>query len=289
MDKKISILMTSYNYSKYIAEAIESVINQSYPYWELIIVDDASSDNSAEIIKQYAAKDNRIKPIFHKKNLGLAGAIQSGLDNITTDWVMFLESDDIFYPNAIEEKIKAIPTKADLIFSDVEFFQDPVRIKETEDLFNKINNTYVKLDESKYIDNFAEIIAKVNFIPTFSAVLVKTKLIRNCRYSSHCKSCLDHYLWSQLADKKIYYINKKLVKWRLHPNSYIKKDNNSWLNNYLFKIEVYNNTLQNKSFISRSLLTLNYMRKRLFYIKLSRKSFKVNLLNDKYTKEINFN
>ena len=68
---KISIVMASYNYASIIGEAIESVINQTYKDWELIIVDDGSADNSVEVIKKYLS-DNRIKLYINEKNLGLA-------------------------------------------------------------------------------------------------------------------------------------------------------------------------------------------------------------------------
>ena len=67
---KVSILLTSYNHEKYIGESIESILNQTYTDFELVILDDASTDNSVKIIKSF--KDKRIKPIFRKKNLNRA-------------------------------------------------------------------------------------------------------------------------------------------------------------------------------------------------------------------------
>jgi len=98
---KISILIASYNYAQYIEEAINSVINQSYQNWELIIVDDGSSDNSLEIIKSYCEKDSRIKLFQHENNQnnGLKETILLGLENVMGDWVAFLESDDVFMPD----------------------------------------------------------------------------------------------------------------------------------------------------------------------------------------------
>ena len=75
----ISIITTSYNYSEYISETIKSVQAQTYSDWELIIVDDASTDNSVEIIRNFCQNDKRIKLICHDKNKGLAKAIQTGL------------------------------------------------------------------------------------------------------------------------------------------------------------------------------------------------------------------
>ena len=101
---KISIVMASYNYAPIIGEAIESVINQTYKDWELIIVDDGSADNSVEVIKKYLS-DNRIKLYINEKNLGLAKTVRKGIQYSTSDWIAFLESDDKFSPNALEEKV----------------------------------------------------------------------------------------------------------------------------------------------------------------------------------------
>ena len=74
MSKKdlVSVIMPNYNRAKYISEAIESVISQTYPIWELIIIDDCSTDNSVNIIEEYVAKDERIKLIRLPKNSGPA-------------------------------------------------------------------------------------------------------------------------------------------------------------------------------------------------------------------------
>jgi len=65
----VSVVMPSYNHSKYLADTINSVLNQTFSDLELIIVDDCSKDNSREIIQTYRNKDNRVKPIFHEKNM----------------------------------------------------------------------------------------------------------------------------------------------------------------------------------------------------------------------------
>lgn len=288
MPEKISVIMTSYNYSQYIKEAIESVINQTYTNWELIIVDDFSTDNSREIITEYAKTDKRIKPVFHNKNLGLAQAIQTGLKNSNTDWVAFLESDDLFLPNALEEKEKAIVTGAELIFTDIEAFQDKDRIKMLEDYYKSLQNSSIILDKSKFIENFAKIIPDINIITTFSSVMVKRNLLLNCNFNSFYKPSLDHYLWSQLADCKVFYIDKKLTRWRLHPNSYITKDYSSWLSKYLFCISLYYNTIKNRNLFIKPLLLLNYIRIKLFYVKLSRNSIKINLFNNSFIFEKKF-
>ena len=93
---KISVVTASYNYQDYIKEAVQSVLDQTYKDWELIIVDDCSTDNSVEVIKSF--KDERIKLFINEKNLGLKETVKRGIENATGEWVVFLESDDILTP-----------------------------------------------------------------------------------------------------------------------------------------------------------------------------------------------
>ena len=280
MYEKVSIIMPSYNYALYIKEAIESILKQTYKNWDLIIIDDASTDFSLNIINEYVKKDSRIKLIINEKNLGLAATLKKAVNLADGDWIAFLESDDILLPESIEEKVKASNLGAELIFTDVELFEDKEMAASFEEYYNKINKYLVELDYSKFIENFPQIIAKSNIIPTFSCVMVKKELLKNCKFNPVCKSALDHYIWAQLSQNKIYYINKKLTRWRLHKDSYINKDNCSWITRLLFSISIYAQTVRNKFWLNRLLLVLNYIRTRVFYFKFSKKQIKISLLND---------
>ena len=284
---KISIVMASYNYAPIIGEAIESIINQTYKDWELIIVDDGSTDNSVEVIKKYLS-DNRIKLYINEKNLGLAKTVRKGIQYSTSDWIAFLESDDKFFPNALEEKIKAISTDADIIFSDLELFGDKECIIHLQKHFDNLNNFIVNLKKSGFIENFAKILPKINVIPTFSVVMTKKELLAKCDFNPLCKSTLDYYLWAQLACYKVYYINKKLTYWRMHKDSYINRDKYCWLKKYLFNVSIYAYTIKNKNKLIKPFLIMNYMRARLIYLKLDKKSIKLNLLNHRFIFEKKF-
>ena len=289
MDELISIITTSYNYADYISETIESVINQTYKNWELIVIDDASSDNSVEIIDRYAKNDSRIKLIINNKNLGLAKSIQKALNYTNGNWIAFLESDDIFTPESLEEKVKAISIGADIIYTDVEPFQDEVEVQKCYKYLSDVKKLFIKTDKSGFIDNFKNTITKVNIIPTFSVVMLRKNLLESCDYNSISKASLDYYLWAQLSSYKIYYINKKLTKWRMHKNSYINTYKFSWFKNYKFYISLYYQTIKNKPFYIRYLLLLNYMRTRIIYLKINRSGIKLNIGNNKFIFEKSFN
>ncbi len=101
LETSFSILMASYNNEKYIEVAIKSVINQTFPNWELIIVDDCSPDKSNDIIKSFL-KDNRIKLILHKKNMGYGAALKTAAENANKNIIGILDSDDKLYEDALK-------------------------------------------------------------------------------------------------------------------------------------------------------------------------------------------
>lgn len=104
----VSVIMPNYNGEKYLAEAIESVLNQTYTHWELIAVDDGSKDNSVSIIQTYASKDNRIKLVINPINKGLSASRNEGLKVCEGEFVCFLDSDDIFLPNKLADQVKCL-------------------------------------------------------------------------------------------------------------------------------------------------------------------------------------
>ncbi len=106
---KVSIIIPVYNVRQYIEEALDSVINQTYKNLEIIVINDGSNDGSEIICDEYAKKDNRIK-LIHQKNSGLSAARNVGLDNMTGEYVAFLDSDDVFIPETIEKSLSALLT-----------------------------------------------------------------------------------------------------------------------------------------------------------------------------------
>lgn len=104
MQELVSIIMPSYNTAQYISEAIESVLAQTYPYWELIIIDDGSTDGTYEVIKSYLT-DARIRYIQNLKNRGAAVSRNIGLSEAKGRWIAFLDSDDLWFPDKLKKQI----------------------------------------------------------------------------------------------------------------------------------------------------------------------------------------
>jgi glycosyltransferase involved in cell wall biosynthesis len=101
----VSIITANYNAAKYISDTIESVLAQSYDNWEMIIVDDCSSDNSIEIIESYIAKDSRIKLVQLEQNSGAAVARNRAIELAQGRFIAFLDSDDLWQSDKLEKQI----------------------------------------------------------------------------------------------------------------------------------------------------------------------------------------
>lgn len=104
MNDLVSIIMPSYNTGRFIKETIESVLAQSYPTWELIIVDDCSTDNTDEVVNQYLA-DERIRYIKNDTNSGAAVSRNRALREAKGKWIAFLDSDDLWEADKLQKQI----------------------------------------------------------------------------------------------------------------------------------------------------------------------------------------
>ncbi len=115
----VSIIMPSWNTENYIAESIQSVIDQTYKNWELIIVDDCSTDNTDEVVRAF--NDQRIKYLKNEKNSGAALTRNRALKEARGEWIAFLDSDDLWVPEKLEHQINFMKKKGcNLSFTEYE-------------------------------------------------------------------------------------------------------------------------------------------------------------------------
>jgi len=121
--KKVSIIIPVYNSEKYIKECLDSIINQTYKNLEIIIVNDVSTDNSINIIKQF--KDKRIKIVNLNYNSGVAIARNRGIEEATGDYICFIDSDDYWDLTKIEKQVNFIEkNNYSFIYSDYAYLKD---------------------------------------------------------------------------------------------------------------------------------------------------------------------
>lgn len=138
----ISIIIPVYNVEKYLRQCIDSVLSQTFQDFEIILVDDGSTDSSGEICDEYVTKDDRIR-VIHKANEGVSIARNIGIEMTSGELLMFLDSDDFLYPDALKVLYEAsIETPcADIIISGMEKYFVST---DTKELFNLDANIYSK-------------------------------------------------------------------------------------------------------------------------------------------------
>ena len=139
----VSIVMVNYNHEDFIGESIESVIAQTYENWELIIVDDGSTDSSPEIIRKYAAREPRIRPCLQDRNRHICAATNIGIANLTGEFVARLDSDDVWCARKLEKQMQYMREHPEgaLCFTKLDIIDGNGKIvNESQDVLYQIYN-----------------------------------------------------------------------------------------------------------------------------------------------------
>ena len=127
MSSKVTVLIPFYNPGRYLVDAIESVFSQTYKNWKLILINDASTDDSLSLIKKYLS-DDRVKIVHHKRNLGQSSSLNTGLNLVDTPFLIQLDADDWFYKDTLKvlvKEAKKLPEEVGLISGNINFvFED---------------------------------------------------------------------------------------------------------------------------------------------------------------------
>ena len=142
---KVSVVLPTYNGSKYLAESIESIINQSFTDWELIIINDCSTDNTLEIANSYAEKDNRIKVFTNPENLKLPNSLNEGFKRTTGEYWTWTSDDNRYKSEAFEKMALFLDENVDigLVCCDMDFidsngkFSSSFRLPDLKTLINQ--------------------------------------------------------------------------------------------------------------------------------------------------------
>lgn len=221
----ISVIVASYNYENYIKETLDSLVNQTYKNFEVIIVDDGSKDDSVNIIKEYTEKYENFKLYTHDnhENKGLTQTIQLALSKVKGEYIAFLESDDYYHEDYLQEKVKFLNEfKTDIVVNNIELigYPDKKKITYVKTCFKYMRKTNFS---NMFLDN-----ALSCHIPTFSCILIKTDILRRCDFNTYYDAWLDFWLYRQiLFDNNVGFLDKKLTYWRIHQASYIKQTDKS--------------------------------------------------------------
>lgn len=217
-NKKIDILMATYNGEKYLVEQLDSIINQTYHNWNLLIRDDNSTDKTLEIIQNYHKKDKRIKILKDNKgNLGIVRNFEELLKSSESEFIMFSDQDDIWVENKLDmylKMIEKIKNKGFMIHSDAILFD--------KNKSNILKDTFIS---KKAINKGLENVFFNYFVQ--GATILISKEIKNFILPFPKEVYLhDRYihLISELFFERIF-VNKALIYYRQHGDNQIGAKN----------------------------------------------------------------
>jgi glycosyltransferase involved in cell wall biosynthesis len=204
--KKLTVIMPVYNGEKYLKEAVDSVLSQTFTDFDLLILNDNSSDATASILEEYAKKDDRVVVVTKTSNEGPANLRNEGIEKANTPLIALLDADDIALPTRFEKQIIVLEADNELALCGTWFtiFGDK---KE------KVIKHAVEHDD-----------LKVQFLHSCglgnSTVMFKKSAIKDLRFEHEYVPAEDYGLWSEfIANSKFYNIPESLVRYRWHPGN----------------------------------------------------------------------
>lgn len=210
--------MPAYNMQRYIAESVESVINQTYQNWELIIVDDGSTDSTVQIVKAYL-KDSRIR-YFYQENSGQAIARNYAISESAGDYIAFLDADDLWLPQKLTFSLRLIEeNNCDLIFTNCYVFEDGSDAK-------GMTKTEIGVKSATYQGKTGIItFLEENRVPNLT-VLVKKGMLRKAGEFINTKAAEDYDMWLRLLNNGAVFCSNStcLAAYRMRPDSITAQD-----------------------------------------------------------------
>ncbi len=202
----VSVVMPAYNCERYIGEAINSVLAQTYSNWELLVLDDGSKDETLKIIKEFSQKDSRIKSLPNSKNLGVSATRNRGIELASGEWIAFLDSDDIWASEKLEKQINFV------IEEDAEFtFTGASYIDEQSNPYSGTFEVPLRVSYRKLL---------MQNVITCSSVLVKKKYFKNIKMEKD-EMHEDYAVWLRILRLGViaYGLNEPLLIYRISRKS----------------------------------------------------------------------
>jgi len=200
---KVSVLMPVYNAQQFLAEAIDSIIQQCFEDWELIIIDDGSTDTSASIINQY--KDNRIYCLKNEENLGLIKTLNRGVNYCNGEYIARMDADDIAMRDRLKLQVEFMDTHPQYVMCGSNALVINNENEVTGKIKNLTNNYYLQVN----------LLFSVPFIHP-SMIIRREALLEN-RYDEDYLHVEDYELWCRLSQKgKIANLSQYLLHYRWH-------------------------------------------------------------------------
>ena len=208
MPPTISVIMPVYNGERYLAEAIASVLGQTYADFEFIIVDDGSTDGSADIIREYAARDSRIRFIRLERNLGKANAGNAGIEATSGKYVAMMDCDDVCLPDRLRKQVHFLESHPEIDVVGITIWFADQDLKPLAPLPMPLEHPLIAW-EQLFGANIAH-----------PVLLRREPLLAVGGYEEHRRICPDKELWSRLLSiSRFANLSDVLMLYRQHPQS----------------------------------------------------------------------
>lgn len=259
--QKVSIILPSYNHSSFLTKRLHSIVNQTYTNWELIIIDDKSTDNSVHILTDFVNENkSKIKHFIVNNTNSGSGYFswQKGIELVETEYIWIAETDDYSELNFLEEQLRLLENNKDAVLSfcssnyvDEEKNKIYDSTNRTKDL-NVLENEFDIFKGNEYIDK----LPFNTYITNGSSVVFRKPTLKIPSDIFIHKQCSDIFLWTfLLQDSSFIFLNKKLNYFRRHENSTTTKINSSsqLKNTYkeiIFYLNYFNIKSKNIEFIN---------------------------------------
>jgi glycosyltransferase involved in cell wall biosynthesis len=226
---RVSVLMPSYNHSKYVSEAINSVLDQTLDDWEMIIVDDNSKDESQEILAKFTEADERIKVMIHEKNMGIAKTLNDCFKYSEGQYIAFIASDDVWMGEKLEKQVNVLESNNDLVV-----FSEGLIIDNDSNLTGeRTSDKYKNANVNGFV--FEDII---NCWFNGSSMILKRENVKNIKFNEKLKYLNDTQFYMDIGHKYPYhFMEEPLSKYRLHETNSSHgaiKDIKGWYSDSLF-------------------------------------------------------
>ena len=239
MNDKIffSFNICCYNSSLYIDKTIQSIINQTYKNWEIIVIDDGSTDNTKEIINNYIQQGVLIK-YYKQKNKGFASARNKAIEMSSYDWIVIIDHDDICFNDRLEKHLQQIKAEPNTKL----FFGDTIHINDKGDHidthFRKFNFSKIELDKISVANSLLYFGC---FIDSESVMFDKKSAVKVGGFNEKYKYLADYDFFIKMGEKYKFSLTfEKLSYWRVHNAQATKKlkkiYNSEIINLYLNKL-----------------------------------------------------
>jgi glycosyltransferase involved in cell wall biosynthesis len=222
----VSVIMPSYNHAKFLPEAIESVLGQTFEDFELIIIDDGSEDGSQEIIKDYSKKDNRVRAIFHAENLGISRTFNELIEKAKGDFISCIASDDLWVKDKLEKQLKIMEQDENLVV----WTEGEIIDVDGHSTGEKFTQLY---DGTEKNGNIFDNLLSGNFIYG-SSMMYKSENLKGIQIDENLKYLNDHKFFLDLAYRyNFHFIPEPISKYRVHGENTRFSDMEGWYKDYI--------------------------------------------------------